>query len=192
MDSQAPGYPAPAGRGRHAVGSQVNAPVGARHTRHARRARHALRVSGAVVAVTLGGLGASACSLIGGSSASQQVSVFHLAVGQCLVPPKKVEADLTSIDVVSCTTAHTQQVYALVQDHGGSTYPTPTKLDDFANASCLDRFATFDGIPYQQSKLYFTYLLPSVRSWADGDRTVVCVAETVGRPLTKSMKGAKL
>lgn len=157
------------------------------------RARRALRALVGVAVVGVAGAACSACSLFGGGTAgAHQESVFHLTVGQCLVPPKKVQADLTSIEVVDCTTKHTQQVYALVQDHAGSTYPTPTKLDDFANASCLDRFASYDGIPYQRSKLYFTYLLPSVRSWADGDRTVVCVAETVGRPLTKSIKGAKL
>lgn len=107
-------------------------------------------------------------------------------------PPKKVQADLTSIEVVPCTTSHSQEVYALVKDSGGSTYPTATKLNAFANAACLDHFAAYVGVPYQQSKLYFTYLLPSVRSWADGDRTVVCVAETVGTPLIKSIKGSKL
>ncbi|MDA8075798.1 MAG: septum formation family protein [Actinomycetota bacterium] len=155
-------------------------------------ARRALRSAAAGVVVVLAGLTGGACSLIGTSDGSHLESVFKLQVGQCLVPPKKVQAELNSIEVVSCSTPHTQQVYALAQDHAGSTYPAPTKLDAFANAACLDHFASFDGIPYQQSKLYFTYLLPSVRSWADGDRTVVCVAETVGRPLTKSLKGAKL
>jgi hypothetical protein len=154
------------------------------------RARRALAGAFALV---LAGVACSACSIFGGGTpTAHQESVFHLSVGQCLVPPKKVQADLTSIEVVSCTTSHTQQVYALVQDHAGNTYPTPTKLNAFANAVCLDRFAAFDGIPYQRSKLYFTYLLPSVRSWADGDRTVVCVAETVGHPLKKSLKGARL
>lgn len=142
-----------------------------------------LAVAGAVI---------SGCSLIEGSSPAHQESVFKLSVGQCLVPPKKVQADLTTIEVVPCSMTHTQQVYAVVADSGGSKYPAPTKLDGFANAACLDRFSSFDGIPYQRSKLYFTYLLPSVRSWADGDRTVVCVAETVGRPLHKSLTGAKV
>lgn len=156
------------------------------------RAIRGLRVASAVVGLAIAGLGGTACSIIGGSAAGHSESVFNLTVGECLLPPKKVQADLTSIDVVPCTTSHTQQVYAVVKDHAGSTYPTPTKLDNFANAACLDRFAGFDGIPYQQSKLYFTYLLPSVRSWADGDRTVDCVAETVTRPLRRSIQGAKL
>ncbi|MGH8980265.1 MAG: septum formation family protein [Acidimicrobiales bacterium] len=148
-------------------------------------------VAVAIVVAAAGSFGAS-CSLFGGSSAARQVSVFTLAVGQCLVPPKKVQADLTKIEVVPCTTGHTQEVYALAKDRAGSTYPTSAKLDSFANAACLDHFAGYVGIPYQQSSLFFTYLLPSVRSWADGDRTVVCVAETTGRSLTKSIQGAKI
>lgn len=154
--------------------------------------RRALRSATTALVVAIGGAAMASCSLIGGSSASQEVSVFKLQVGQCLVPPKKVQADLTSIEVVPCTKPHSQEVYALARDRAGSTYPTATKLDNFANAACLDRFSSYVGIPYQQSTLYFTYLLPSVRSWADGDRTVVCVAETVTAPLTKSIKGTKI
>jgi hypothetical protein len=156
------------------------------------KASRSLRTAAAAVLVAVAGVATASCSLIGGSATGHEVSVFHLAVGQCLVPPKKVQAALTTIEVVPCSVPHTQEVYALVQDRAGSTYPTSRALDAFANASCLDRFAAYDGIPYQRSKLYFTYLLPSVRSWAGGDRTVVCVAETVGRPLTRSIRGAKL
>lgn len=146
----------------------------------------------AAAAVVVAGVVAAGCSLIGGSSTGHDESVFSLSVGQCLKPPTKVQADLTDVDVVPCTTPHTQQVFALVTDHAGSTFPTPTALDDFANAGCLDHFAGFVGIAYQRSSLYFTYLLPTVRSWAAGDRTVVCVAETVGRPLTRTLQGSKI
>jgi hypothetical protein len=117
--------------------------------------------------------------------------VFALAVGQCLVPPTKVQAELTSIEVVPCTDPHTQQVYAVVHDGAGS-YPTPAALSTFANAHCLDDFAGFVGVSYQKSSLYFTYLLPSVRSWAAGDRSVVCVVESVQGPLRRSVQGSKL
>jgi hypothetical protein len=39
--------------------------------------------------------------------------------------------------------------------------------------------------------LFYTYLLPSVRSWAANDRTVVCLVTTTGQQLTASMKGAR-
>lgn len=158
---------------------------------------HGPKVSWRPVLAVAGGVLASvmlaSCSLFGGSSSGQQsVSVFSLRVGECLTTPKKIQAELTTVEKVPCTTPHTQQVYALVRDSGGSTYPTASALDTFANARCLDRFAPYVGVPYQDSSLYFTYLLPSVRSWAAGDRTVVCVAETVGRPLRRSVQGSKL
>ncbi|MDA8070387.1 MAG: septum formation family protein [Actinomycetota bacterium] len=144
-----------------------------------------------LVGVLLAALTLAACSS-SGPAGSRSVSVFRLRPGDCLITPKKIQAELTSIEEVPCTTPHTQQVYALVRDHGGSTYPPATALDSFANAQCLDHFAAYVGVPYQDSSLYFTYLLPSVRSWAAGDRTVVCVAETVGKPLRRSVQGSKL
>lgn len=164
----------------------MSAPVRRERSRRVPSALAAL-----VLAVAFGAV-AAGCSLIGGSSGVAQVSVFHLTVGQCLVPPKKVQASLSTVEVVPCSTPHPQQVYALVKDHGGSAYPASAKLDAFANAACLDRFANFVGVSYRQSSLYFTYLLPSVGSWAEGDRTIVCVAETVGHPLTRSLKGSRI
>lgn len=182
----APSTPVRPGTGAHELGAGVSTRIGRGRVPGAPRALASL-----VLALALGVV-AAGCSLIGGSSGVAQVSVFHLAVGQCLVPPKKVQASLSTVEVVPCSTPHPQQVYALVHDHGGSAYPASSKLDDFANAACLDRFSAFVGIPYRESSLYFTYLLPSVGSWADGDRTIVCVAETVGRPLTKSLKGSRI
>ena len=159
-------------------------------SRDSRRWRHRLSAGAATVlaAVTL-----ASCSVFGGGSkGSTSVSVFDLHIGDCLVTPKQIQAQLTNVQQVPCTTPHTLEVYALVRDHGGSTFPTANALDTFANASCLDRFASYVGVPYRQSSLFFTYLLPSVRSWAAGDRTVVCVAETTGPPLRQSVKGSKL
>ena len=142
----------------------------------------------AVSAVLLGG-----CSL--GSKAAQlsshPVSVFHLKPGECLNPPKTVQAQVSSLDVLSCRAPHTQQVYALVTDNAGVNYPGPQALQSFANAKCLQQFASFVGVPYQQSSLFFTYLLPSVRSWAAGDRVITCVVTTAGAKLTSSVEWSK-
>ena len=134
------------------------------------------------------------CSL--GSKAAERtahaVSVFHLEPGQCLNPPTSVQAQVSSLDVISCRAPHTQQVFALVRDSsGGANYPGAQALQAFANAKCLQHFAAFVGIPYQQSSLFYTYLLPSVRSWAAGDRTVTCVVTTTGAKLTSSSQGSR-
>ena len=45
---------------------------------------------------------------------------------------------------------------------------------------------------YLDSKLFYTYLLPSARSWNDGDdRKVVCIVTTTGEELQTSVKGSQ-
>lgn len=137
-------------------------------------------------AVTLAGCGNSSRS-VGVSS-----SVFHLKVGDCLVPPSTVQAELASIKVVACHEPHTQEVFALVQDSGaGDNYPGDTALRTFADGNCLQAFAGYVGVDYRYSQLFYTYLLPSVRSWAAKDRTIVCVVTTTGQQLDRSVKGSK-
>lgn len=131
----------------------------------------------------------------GCSSAKQpgvQVSVFHLRPGACVETPSAIKAELSSLKVVSCHQAHTEEVYALVADNAGDTYPGTSALQSFANGACLQRYAGYVGVDYRDSSLFFTYLLPSVRSWAAGDHTVDCVISTTGQTLTRSVKGSKL
>lgn len=121
-----------------------------------------------------------------------QDSVFHLKPGDCVVTPTAVKAQLSNLTVVPCREPHTKEVYALVSDKGGDVYPGVTTLQKYANGQCLQRFAGYVGVDYRDSSLFFTYLLPSVRSWAAGDHTIDCIITTTGRKLTKSVKGSKL
>lgn len=129
----------------------------------------------------------------GSSGATQSVSVFKLAVGDCLVPPTKIQADLSSVTTVSCSSPHTQQVFALARLAGspGASYPALASLQEEANGLCLNRFQGFVGVPYARSSLFITYMLPSVGSWSAGDRTVVCILESVNGPLRRSARDAK-
>lgn len=144
----------------------------------------------------LGVILAAATILTGCGSApttkGASLSVFHLRTGECATTPQAVKAELTSVKVVSCREPHTQEVYALVDDNAGTNYPGTTALQTFANGACLQRFAGYVGVDYRDSSLFYTYLLPSVRSWAQGDRTVDCVITTTGQQLTRSVKGAKI
>lgn len=155
--------------------------------------RHRLGlVAAALAAATL----LAGCSLFGAGSSggvgAHQTSVFHLRPGECMNPPRTVEAAISTVATVPCSSPHTEEVYALVVDHAGSNYPGSDALVHFANAACLQRFAGYVGVDYQYSQLYYTYLLPSVRSWASGDRSVVCVVTTTGQRLTRSVEGSKL
>jgi hypothetical protein len=154
------------------------------------------RVASAVLALAAG-LVPAACS----SSGSSSTSVFDVKPGQCFVAPSEVKAELSDLAQVPCTKPHTQESYALVtyQAAGGSgasadagTYPGPDVLDKFAKGACAQHFTAYVGVDYLQSKLYFTYLLPSARSWEqDNDRTVICFVTTTGGTMTTSVKGSK-
>jgi hypothetical protein len=80
----------------------------------------------------------------------------------------------------------------MVDDNSaGDNYPGDTALRSFADGQCLQRFQGYTGTDYRHSSLFYTYLLPSVRSWAAKDRTVVCVITTTGQELTSSVKGSR-
>ena len=153
------------------------------------------RLSGLGLAATVAilVLGLSACGVGGGKSVpGVQISVFHLKVGECLVPPTSIQAELSSVKVVPCRVPHTQEVYAKVDDSSaGDNYPGDTVLRSFADGQCLQQFEPYVGVDYRDSSLFYTYLLPSVRSWAAKDRTVVCVITTTGQQLTASVKGSR-
>jgi hypothetical protein len=134
-----------------------------------------------------------ALAACGGSTArGVNVSVFHLKVGDCLVAPTNIRAELSSVKVVACKKPHTQEVFANVDENSaGDNYPGDTALRTFADGQCLQRFRGYVGVDYRQSSLWYTYLLPSVRSWQARDRTVVCVTTTTGQQLTSSVKGSR-
>jgi len=127
------------------------------------------------------------------ANAPRGVSVFHLQVGECVIPPTQVTAEIATVNVVACHVPHTQQVFALVSDDvPGGNYPGASALKTFADGACLQHFQGFVGVDYRDSSLFYTYMLPSVRSWASGDRTVTCLITTTGQQLTTSVQRSNL
>ena len=153
--------------------------------------RRGLRRLVALIAI-LGAAGTMTGCSSTAKSKGANLSVFHLRTGECATTPHAVKAQLSNLSVVSCRQPHTQEVYALVDDNAGSTYPGASALQNFANGACLQRFARYVGVDYRDSSLFYTYLLPSVRSWSQGDRTVDCLVTTTGQALTRSVKGARI
>ncbi len=145
--------------------------------------------------------GCSWASGLFGSTPTQTttaVSVFKVEIGQCFNPPTGAKSELIDLSAVACTSPHTQEAYASLPyqaQPGGdsSVYPGDAALAAFANGSCAQAFVGYVGVSYLDSSLYFTYLLPSARSWEQGsDRAVLCFVTTTGKPLVASVKGAKL
>jgi hypothetical protein len=146
------------------------------------------------------------CTSSGGGS--HKVSVFSVKPGQCFTAPGTVKVQLSSLAEVDCSKPHTQEAYAVVPYAATgaaaastgptaaraltSSYPGEDVLTTFAQGACAQRYRGYVGVDYLDSKLFFTYLLPSARSWEQqADRNVLCFVTTTGTMLTKSVKGTK-
>lgn len=150
----------------------------------------------ATLVVTSGAL-VSGCSFGHSKSGAHSVSAFDIKPGQCLLPPKDVHQEISDLSVIDCGKPHTQEAYAVVKYDGagsenGAPYPGQAKLDTFASGACGQRYESYVGVPYQDSSLFYTYLLPSPRSWQEGDdRNVICFVTTTGEQLHASVKGSR-
>jgi hypothetical protein len=161
-----------------------------------RRLRHGLLALSVLCAAIL----SAGCSSSGGTSST---SVFDVKPGECFIAPKAVKAELSNLSQVPCTKPHTQEAYALVDyqpggasgpsaSASGGAYPGGDALDKFAKGACAQHFTAYVGVDYLESSLYYTYLLPSARSWEqNNDRTILCFVTTTGGTLSTSVKGSR-
>ncbi len=141
--------------------------------------------------------GLTGCSFlgIGHKSDSSGTSVFSVKPGQCFLWPTKVKVQLSSIEKIDCSKPHGQEAYASVKyktAEGSTDYPGDDAIAKFAQGACAEKFGGYVGVNYLDSKLFFTYLAPSARSWQNDDRTVLCFATEAGAPMTGSVKGSGL
>ncbi len=143
------------------------------------------------------------CGLFGGDAEADDMSVFSVEPGQCFEAPTEPEAQVSEVQRLDCTDPHDQEAYAVVPYQAlgdaaeeeattpGDTFPGDDALTQFAQGACAEKFGSYVGISYLDSSLFFTYLLPSPRSWQDEDRSVVCFVSSPGERLTDSVKGSK-
>jgi hypothetical protein len=124
------------------------------------------------------------------------VSVYELLEGDCLSPPDEVQAGLEQVRVVPCAEPHTQEVFATIDyeapDEDDDDFPGDSEVQAYADAQCLDPFTDYVGIDYLDSSLFLTYLVPTVVSWnEEGDREIVCIAQTTGETMQGSIEGSE-
>jgi hypothetical protein len=120
-----------------------------------------------------------------------KLSVYDLRAGDCLNPPDRVDNELVKVDVLPCSDRHTQEVVA-VKTIESKDYPGDDEVRKTAEQLCVKPFGDYIGVDYIDSSLYLTYLLPSLRSWDDGDKDVTCIAQIVDADGVKgSLKGSE-
>ena len=142
-------------------------------------------------------------------SAPRPVSVFAVKPGECFSAPTTVKVQVAKLTTIPCTKAHTEEAYAVVSYKAATTssgppiavnsgvtltsnYPGEDVLTTFAQGACAQRYAGYVGVDYLDSSLFFTYLLPSARSWEQVlDHNVICFVTTTGAQLTESVRNSK-
>lgn len=139
------------------------------------------------------------CSFFDRGDDTEDRSVFDVAVGECFRAPQDITVELTDLAKVPCTEPHEQEAYALVQyvdasatarATGRASFPGTEALTAFAQGACAEEFEEYVGVDYRDSRLWFTYLLPSARGWEqNADRTTLCFVTTTGEQLTRSVAG---
>ncbi len=119
-------------------------------------------------------------------------SVLELSVGDCFQDwegaTQLATQQVEGVETVNCDIPHDNEVYALVEMTEAS-FPGAAAVETQAYESCLERFDSFVGTPYADSRLDFGALFPTEASWDQGDRTIICfVYDVEFLRLTGSMK----
>lgn len=120
-------------------------------------------------------------------AACTNTSALGLSVGDCLQLPSTSEA--VTVDTASCTVDHEAEVSALVEaspKEKDAEFPGAASLASQAEQGCVDSFEGYVGSPYISSTLDVTWLTPTEGSWAQGDRTIVCLIHAFDKQTLRS------
>jgi hypothetical protein len=118
-----------------------------------------------------------------------ELGVFSFKIGDC-VKDVKEGTSLDQATGVPCSDAHQMEVYAetFIEDSSETLPPT---FDKNGGEYCHSEFSKFVGVSYENSKLDFTYLIPSDDSWKEGDREITCLIYDPAGDVEGSLENAQ-
>lgn len=122
---------------------------------------------------------------------AEQVSVFSLNVGDCLIGA--VDESVSDMDKVDCSKPHLFEVY-LTFDLPPGAFPGEAVVEEQANSRCQAAFEPFVGKSFEESTLTFNRLTPTSDGWVRAkDREVVCMIQKMDdSPRSGSAKGSAI
>ena len=100
------------------------------------------------------------------------MDVFQLRVGDCFDDTDNLD-EISSLPAVPCSEPHDNEAYARF-DMTIPEYPQGDGMFEMAYDACLDRFEPFVGRDYESSNLDIMTLYPTIESWRQNDREVIC------------------
>ena len=127
---------------------------------------------------------------VGLAACSKEVAANSLEVGDCT--DQDLSGAVGEVETVDCDESHTAEVFE-VFDIDGDEFPGSAEVQAQATEECQgDAFEEYVGVPYAQSEVYATFLVPTEETWNEADdRTVICLAVTQdGSPTEGSVEGA--
>jgi hypothetical protein len=117
------------------------------------------------------------------------IDAFNMRVGDCFDDSSVVGDEVTNLPGVPCSQPHDYETYA-VFDVSMSSYTSDESMSAVAYESCLERFYSFVGTDYDSSVLEITTLYPTLESWQQDDREIVCALyDMSNEKLVGSTKG---
>ena len=132
----------------------------------------------------------AALALLVPLAACSDSSVMHMRVGQCIVLPEGETA--TTVETTGCTREHDAEVYFVTSADDGD-FPGEVELNKQAESVCVANFEDYVGSSYLSSSLDATWMIPTKDSWAQNDRSIVCLARPLDHSkLTQSVKESGL
>ncbi|MDA2805882.1 septum formation family protein [Nocardiopsis suaedae] len=118
----------------------------------------------------------------------EDVAAFDIAVGDCL-NDESIQGEVSEVPLTDCSAPHDSEVYASTIS-AESEWPGDQAITDEADQFCLDEFATFIGVPYEQSVYDFSYYTPTREAFEQFDREIYCVVYSPGEQTTGTLSGA--
>jgi hypothetical protein len=143
----------------------------------------------------------AACSNDGDNSETPVLSIGTTEGTTCLNIPGDLPAEVEKLPTIDCAEPHTHQVFwsgpyvDKAEPTKSDVYPGVETLDAFAQAECLTQFQIFVGISAFDSTLFYSWLVPTLKSWQDhDDRAILCVLGMADGSLLPggTMRGKKI
>lgn len=101
-------------------------------------------------------------------------SVADLTPGDCLAGLPDGTRD--RVETVDCSAEHRAEVYA-VADLDDGPFPGAAEVSELSAQRCAGRYGRYAGEPIDPTtNRAFAEIVPSLGSWEDGDRRIVCLA----------------
>ncbi len=102
------------------------------------------------------------------------VGWLALQPGDCLTADATAETVLSTFSLSNCFAPHDAELFA-IGIYSDKPWPGLEALAVDGDVYCLSEFAPYVGTGFDDSVLFYDFLMPTEESWALGDREVLCI-----------------